>query len=174
MILRIGKKLIWTLLIICLILAVILVILQLWVGKNFKFNFNWSDKEVIKPSIGEWIVMPEKDYSNLTLVVMQDSKTLARQIYQSIKLEKGYEIITPQDGLVNTNLANRLLIFNLPYSDRNELSNEAMKKYQIAKPFKEIYYCGDLKEALTKELANKLIEENKLGTTCQQINGFLF
>lgn len=169
MITRIGKNLIWILIAISLILALLLVILY-FLGYQ-KQNQN---NEVETPTIGKWIVLSEKDYTGLTLVVVQDGKTLERELYKSVKLINNYESINSEYGPNQFNLTNKFIIFDLPYSDRNELSSEALANYIIDSPFEEIYYCGDLTQPLTKEYANKIISENKLSIECQQINGFLF
>ena len=169
MIIRIGKNLIWALIVISLILAMILVIL-------YFLGYQNQDQQVATelPTIGKWIVLPQKDFSGLTLVVVQDGKTLEREIYKSVKLIDGYESISSKHGPNQFNLSNKFIIFDLPFSDRNELSEEALANYIIDQPFKEIYYCGDLTYPLTRISANQLIRENKLATNCQQINGFLF
>lgn len=177
MVLNIGKKLIWTLLIISLILLAILIILNyLGIINQKKLSNLWSEveEENFSLAISPWLVLPEKDYSGMTLVVMEGGKTLAREIYQPLKLVDGYEALVTSDLNVSVGLTSRFVIYNLPYSDRNELSSEALNKYLVDKPFKEIYYCGDTPEPLTEEKANQLIAEKKLATYCQQINGFLF
>lgn len=173
MVVRIGRKLIWTLLAICLLLTIVLILLNFtgYQSPSILKLFNLKPKPVV--TIGNWIVLPEKDFSGKTLVIMSGGMTLNRVIYQPIKLTNGYEAISYQNGN-ELSVSSRFVIFDLPYSDRNELSNEAITKYRLDKPFKEIYYCGNLAQPLTIASANKIINENKLKTTCQQINGFLY
>lgn len=173
MILRISKKLIWVLLVITLILALLLVILYSLGYLNFtKADWNFFEKETTPVStIGHWLVLPEEDYSGLTLVVINNGKTLAREIYQPLKLDNGYEAINSQNGAEEFGISSNFIIFNLPFSDRNELSNQAISKYRVDKPFKEIYYC---EQPITQEKANQLITANNLTASCQRINGFLY
>lgn len=172
MVLNVGKKLIWVLIFLTLILAILLVILYglgyLGLGQNF-----WQLTILPgqpNPTIGHWIVFPEKNYAGLTLVVINNGKTLAREIYQPTKLANGYEAINSQNGIEDLGISSNFVIFDLPYSDRNELSNQAISKYRIDKPFKEIYYC---EQPLTEAKTNELINNNNLNSVCQQLNGFL-
>lgn len=177
MVLNISKKLIWILLIITLILLVVLIILNFLYAsdqKNLSSLWGEIEEEGYYQAISHWIVFPEKDYSGMTMVVMEGSKTLARETYQPLKLVDGYEAIITTDLTAGDSLTSRFAIYDLPYSDRNELSSEALNKYLVDKPFKEIYYCGNTPELLTEEKANQLITEKTLATYCQQINGFLF
>lgn len=173
MVLRIGKKLIWLLIFVSLILAILLVILYRLGYLNIgDFGSNIFSSSIIPSrSIGHWLVLPEKDYTGLTLVVMINGKAMAREFYQPIKLANGYEAINSQNGLENLGVSSNFIIFNLPYSDRNELSDQAITKYRIDKPFKEIYYC---EQPITVDKANQLIIANNVTTACQQLNGFLF
>lgn len=173
MVIRIGRKLIWILLIICLILTAVLIILNFAGYQNRDYLNLFNIKKVKETTVGNWIVLPVKDFTGKTLVIMSDGLTLNRVVYQPLKLENGYEAINYQNGK-GLKLSSRFIVFDLPYSDRNELSNEAITKYRIDKPFEEIYYCGNLAEPLTITNANKIIKENKLKSTCQQLNGFLF
>jgi NADH:ubiquinone oxidoreductase subunit 3 (subunit A) len=169
MIIRIGKNLIWILVIISLILAVLLAILY-FLG----YQQQEQNKKSELPTIGKWIVLSKEDYSGLTLVVVQDGKTLEREPYKSVKLINGYESINSEHGPNQFNLSNRFIIFDLPFSDRNELTDEVLTSYIIDNPFDEIYYCGDLTYPLTITNANQIISDDKLTTSCTEINGFLF
>jgi len=165
---RLTKKIIWSLIIVSLILTIMLLILY-FLGLQEK-----RKQQNQAPTIGSWIVMPKQDYSGLTLVTVQDGKTLDREFYQSVKLDQGYEAISSKYGPVTGSLSNKFIIFNLPYSDRNELTDEILVNYEVSQPFSEIYYCGDIGYPLTVAKANQIIDFTGLENVCRQINGFLF
>jgi hypothetical protein len=184
MAIRIGKKLIWIMAIVCVVLAVVLIVFYC-LGYFNDIN-KWqtllpdvlktSKTELIMPvaTVGPWIVKPDKDYSGKTLVAIQNNATVARVMYQSDKLPNGYEVINLGEANAPLGLSSRFIIFNLPFSDTNELPSEAINKYKINQPFEEIYYCVDLAQPLTLEYATQLASENNLKTVCKELNGFLF
>jgi hypothetical protein len=136
---RTAKKLIWILAGLCLILTAALMLLLIF-GYFSKPNASEPAGQQDQKTGLVWVVLPNKNYDGLTLVVNDGGKVIFRDAYQGVKLNKGYEMLVDVMGPQVTGVNKNFVIYNLTFSERNELSAEALKNYLVADPFLEIYY----------------------------------